>query len=63
MYKTDLQSKITALLNGPNHSVRALLKQIDYQTVPYSDDLALLMNCNTPQEFAELSRLWETDHA
>ena len=60
VYRTDIRDKITDLICGSDRSMRALLKQINYQTMPYRGDIALLMNCNTPKDYEELTHLWET---
>ena len=50
-YRTALAPLAARLLAGEDRSLRALLGQIDCREWPYDGPEALLVNCNTPEDY------------
>ena len=57
VYDRAAADAIAALLDAGERSVRALKRTVRWRCVDYSGPEELLMNCNTPEEFAEARRL------
>lgn len=53
VYDRSVLPDAEALLQSDCRAVRLLLDRVSVREVPYSDDPALLKNCNTPAEYAE----------
>lgn len=54
VYRSDLADVVTDVLREGRRSVRALLDRTGWQGVPYLGDPALLLNCNTPEDYETL---------
>lgn len=54
VYRADLLREVAEVLENGKRSVRALLDRTGWQTVPYWGDPALLLNCNTPEDYETL---------
>ncbi len=57
IYDRSLAAACEAILKTERTSVRRLLDQAAVQTVHYTGDPALLMNCNTPETYRQLLTL------
>lgn len=54
VYDTALAPLCEKLLHGENSSIRQLLRQTELRLLEYGGDARLLMNCNTPEDYAAL---------
>lgn len=61
IYEKALAPLCAGLLEGQRHSPRGLFPLAGLKTVPYTADPALLLNCNTPEEYREVCRLFAAD--
>ena len=52
VYDASLAQDCEKILQEEKHSPRRLCDKYGYHPVPYTGDPALLINCNTPEEFA-----------
>ena len=59
VYRAALAEQIAPLLRDGEFAVRAFLRRIRLQTVPYTGDALLLTNCNTPEDYRKLWALTE----
>ena len=57
VYDASLAQDCEEILQEEKHSPRRLCDKYGYHPVPYTGDPALLINCNTPEEFAYVQRL------
>lgn len=55
VYDRSLAAVCAELLRNRRKSVRALLDRVGYRTVQYQGDEKLLLNCNTPEDYALLT--------
>ncbi|MBQ1366659.1 MAG: molybdenum cofactor guanylyltransferase [Firmicutes bacterium] len=54
VYDAFLAQDCEEILQQEKHSPRRLFDQYGYYPVPYTKDPALLINCNTPEEFKKI---------
>ncbi len=60
VYDCALAKQIYPLIAVSGAPVRALLDRVPVCRVAYTADPGLLINCNTPEEFARAERIWQT---
>ena len=60
MYERWLSTVAEPILQGENTSVRELFRKAGLTELEYSGDEALLINCNTPDEYEALSAIKKT---
>lgn len=58
VYRSALADDAKDLLREGRRSVRALLECADTRLVPFSGDERLLLNCNDPEDYAQLLSLY-----
>lgn len=61
VYDRAVAGNIAALLSGGKRAVRALRDSVCWNCFDYCGPEALLMNCNTPEDFAAVMGLADTD--
>ena len=59
VYDASLAEDCGTILQEKKHSPRRLFDKYGYDPVPYTGDPALLINCNTPEEFASVQEALE----
>ena len=56
VYDRSVLPEAEAVLRSENRAVKRLLERVSVCGVPYTGDPDLLLNCNTPAEFAEAKK-------
>ena len=57
VYDKALFKACEDILQGENSSLRRLFQAVGVSTVEYTGDPALLINCNTPEEYEKIQKL------